>query len=119
VPVNLLVDERGEVTVLDFEDARRALRSFDRAMAWTTLALHHPEAASAFEALIAKPRTESVTSVDRDGLALTGCLQRLERAYDSLHGLGNEGAAIGELARAAQLVASREPTSQGNRSDRA
>jgi hypothetical protein len=36
---------------------------------------------------------------------MTGCLQRLERAYDSLHGLGNESAAMGELARAAQLVA--------------
>ena len=29
----------------------------------------------------------------------TGCLQRLERAYDSLAGLGNETAAMGELAR--------------------
>ena len=117
VPVNVLVGEGGAVTVLDFEDARCALGLYDRAMAWTTLALHHPDAASSFESLFAKAEARAAPSVDVTGLAVTGCLQRLERAYDSLHGLGNEGAAIGELARAAQLVASREPASRGNRLD--
>lgn len=105
VPVNVLIDERGVVTLLDFEDARLAIGAFDRAMLWTTLAIHHPEAAAAFESLIAKPGAAPSSSVDRVGLATTGCLQRLERAYESLAGLGNETAAMGELARAAQLVA--------------
>ena len=105
VPVNVLIDERGVVTMLDFEDARRALRGFDRAMLWTTLALHHPKAATVFESLIAKSEAATSSSVDRDGLATTGCLQRLERAFDSLAGLGGETAAMAELASAAQLVA--------------
>ena len=105
VPVNVLIDDGGAVTVLDFEDARLALGAFDRAMLWTTLALHHPEAATAFESLIARPQAVASSSFDRDGLATAGCLQRLERAYDSLAGLGNETAAMGELALSAQLVA--------------
>jgi aminoglycoside phosphotransferase (APT) family kinase protein len=104
VPVNVLIDERGEVTLLDYEDARLAIRAFDRAMLWTTLAIHHPAAAAAFESLIARLGSATSSSVDRFGLATTGCLQRLERASESLAGLGDEAAALGELARAAQLV---------------
>lgn len=104
VPMNVLIDQRGVVTILDFEDARVAPASFDRAMAWTTLALHHPEAAIALASLTANPQAEPSSRVDLDGLAVTGCLQRLERARDSLAGLGDETAAIGELVRAAELV---------------
>lgn len=104
VPVNVLIDERGAVTLLDFEDARLALPGFDRAMSWTTLALHHPEAAAVFESLMAKPGTATSGRVDRVGVATMGCLQRLERASDSLAGLGNETAALGELARVAQVA---------------